>query len=75
MQLTKTYKSPTRMWLGPKLYIVVWKPDQLEIILNKALEKDELYKQTERVVGKGLFTASGMLCILEFIFVYLYINS
>ncbi|KAF2896973.1 hypothetical protein ILUMI_09202 [Ignelater luminosus] len=58
MKLTTTYKSPTRIWLGPKLYIAAWKPDQLEIILNQTLEKDELYKQTEIVVGKGLFTAS-----------------
>lgn len=61
MELLKKYKSPLRVWLGPRLFYGIAQPKHLEIILNSphALEKESLYRLTEPVVGKGLFTAAG----------------
>lgn len=63
-KLVSKYKSPVRLWVGQRLYSMVWKPEQLEVVLNKALNKDELYKQTEVVAGTGLFAAPGMLVFI-----------
>lgn len=54
------YKSPARFWLGPKLYVVIYKPRDIEAILTSpaALEKDDLYKFARPWLGEGLFTAS-----------------
>ncbi|GLV46747.1 Cytochrome P450 4c3 [Carabus blaptoides fortunei] len=60
MMIISTYSSPSRVWLGNRLFVFISKPQDLEIILNnsKSMEKENLYKFAEAVVGKGLFTAS-----------------
>ncbi|KAF5269922.1 hypothetical protein FQR65_LT05721 [Abscondita terminalis] len=54
------YESPFRFWLGSKLCYCVYNPSDLKIVMNNpnALQKDEVYKFMEGVVGTGLFTAS-----------------
>ncbi|KAF5292049.1 hypothetical protein FQR65_LT11315 [Abscondita terminalis] len=59
LKLTSHYKSPMRVWLGTKLFFAIYEPKDLETILNSpyALEKEELYKFAQPLVGTGLFTA------------------
>ncbi|KAF2885100.1 hypothetical protein ILUMI_21103 [Ignelater luminosus] len=59
MKIIDGYESPVRVWLGQKLFFVIWKPQQLETIMNSphALAKDEVYKHAEDIGGTGLFTA------------------
>lgn len=60
MKLASTY-STCRVWLGNRLFVAITEPQDLEIILNnsRSMEKENLYKYAEVVVGKGLFTAPG----------------
>lgn len=59
MVLFQKFKPPVRVWLGQKLFYVLFDPGDLEIIMNSphALEKDELYLFAKPIVGTGLFTA------------------
>lgn len=61
INLLNEYKSPLRVWLGQKLFYGIAQPKHLEIVLNSphALTKESLYRFTEPVVGKGIFTAPG----------------
>ncbi|XP_033224632.1 cytochrome P450 4C1-like [Belonocnema kinseyi] len=54
-----SYPSPLRVWLGDRLFIAVYDPEQLKTILlsPKAIEKDDLYKFARPWLGTGLFTA------------------
>lgn len=63
MKLTEFYEPPVSIWLGHKLFFTIWKPDQMEAIMNSphALEKDELNRYVEVVVSNGLLTASGKM--------------
>ncbi|RZC35055.1 cytochrome P450 4C1, partial [Asbolus verrucosus] len=54
--LMKKYKSPWKFWVGRSLYIVLTKPEDIEIVFNQALEKPRAYKLTEPVLKEGLFT-------------------
>lgn len=69
MQLTHDYESPVRVWMGPELLIGVWKPNQVETILNNthALNKAKAYGLIKMVVGDGLFTADGKILNLTII--------
>lgn len=42
----KTYISPVRFWLGPRLIIIVSEPEDLDEVLNSqnCLDKDDFYK-------------------------------
>lgn len=53
------YKSPTRFWIGPKLYIAVYKPRDVEAILTApaALEKADFFEFIRPWLGDGLLTA------------------
>ncbi|KAJ3628001.1 hypothetical protein MTP99_015332 [Tenebrio molitor] len=55
------YRSPTRVWIGPRLLVVVKDPHQLKIILqsSKIAKKSHFYKFFKPFLGRGLFTASG----------------
>lgn len=61
MRFTSDYKSPARVWIGPELIIGIWKPSQLEVILNSShtLGKAKMYDVAKMLVGNGLFTADG----------------
>ncbi|XP_054262081.1 cytochrome P450 4C1-like [Macrosteles quadrilineatus] len=57
--LTRKFESPFRIWIGPILFVVISKPDDLQIVLNssKTLAKDPLYRFFRNTVGTGLFSA------------------
>lgn len=57
--LIKKYKSPWKIWLGRQLYIVVSEPEDIEVVLNKALEKAENYNFLTSLLQEGLFTGPG----------------
>ncbi|XP_012269785.2 cytochrome P450 4C1-like [Athalia rosae] len=61
VNLCKSYDSPYRFWLGPKLYVVVTKPSDIEVILtsNKAAYKDDVYRYLVPFIGQGLISGSG----------------
>ncbi|XP_018359040.1 PREDICTED: cytochrome P450 4C1-like, partial [Trachymyrmex cornetzi] len=58
-KFTETYPSPFRIWIGPKLIIVIYEPDQIKTILQNrhCLNKSLLYKLLEPMFGMGLVTA------------------
>jgi len=51
--------SPSIVWLGPRLLYALRKPEDLEIVFNSpaALNKDNLYKFMQDVIGEGILTA------------------
>ncbi|KAJ3664760.1 hypothetical protein Zmor_000304 [Zophobas morio] len=59
---TDQYPSPVRLWVGPKLILVVKDPTQMQIILqsSKIATKAFVYEFLEPFLGKGLFTANGL---------------
>jgi cytochrome P450 family 4 len=57
--LIKKFKSPWKLWLGTGLYVVVTRPEDVEIVLNQALSKARNYKFTKPILEEGLFTAPG----------------
>ncbi|XP_048505977.1 cytochrome P450 4C1-like [Athalia rosae] len=61
VDLCKTYDSPTRFWLGPKLYVIITKPGDIEVILGsaKATHKDDVYRFMEPFIGQGQMSGSG----------------
>lgn len=63
VNLVKNYESPSRFWLGNRLFFAVYDPKNLEVVLNssKALGKAYLYDFLKTVVGDGLFTAKRKL--------------
>ncbi|XP_012281710.1 cytochrome P450 4C1 [Orussus abietinus] len=60
-KITRTYESPFRFWLGPRLFVVLTRPEDIEVVLNnpKAQYKDRTYRFLEPFIGKGLITESG----------------
>ncbi|KAF2879875.1 hypothetical protein ILUMI_26305 [Ignelater luminosus] len=57
-QLCSDYKSPVRVWIGSKVYVGIWKPSQLEVILNNphTLGKPDTYEPAKLLLGNGLLT-------------------
>lgn len=55
------YKSPTRVWLGPNLYLLLTTPDDVQTVLNapECLNRDKVYKFIEPLMGLGLVTLPG----------------
>ncbi|XP_044575509.1 cytochrome P450 4V2-like [Cotesia glomerata] len=51
--------SPIRFWLGNKLCVVLFDPDQMKAVFRspKTIEKDGLYKILHPFIGTGLLTA------------------
>lgn len=60
IDLTADIPTPSRLWLGPKLVIVIGKAEDMQKILNSpnCLEKTYVYKFLEKNVG--LFSAPGL---------------
>ncbi|XP_026482628.1 cytochrome P450 4C1-like [Ctenocephalides felis] len=50
-------EGPFRIWFGHQLYVIVCKPKDIQIVLNKALQKGDVYRFSEPWTGHGLFTA------------------
>ncbi|VVC43354.1 Cytochrome P450, E-class, group I,Cytochrome P450,Cytochrome P450, conserved site [Cinara cedri] len=56
----KNEYEPVKLWVGPFLFIGVYKPEDVQIVLNSssALEKGIIYHIFRYAFGEGLFTAS-----------------
>ncbi|EAT35039.1 AAEL012766-PA [Aedes aegypti] len=59
--ITKTYPSPCRAWLGPKLFVFIDNPEDMQVILNSpnCLEKADLYRFFR--CEKGLFSSPASI--------------
>ncbi|KAK5650901.1 hypothetical protein RI129_001930 [Pyrocoelia pectoralis] len=57
-----TYPSPMRLWLGPKLVVVVKTASHIEKVLTSpsAAYKDDIYKCLTVFNGDSLFTSNGV---------------
>ncbi|KAK3923209.1 Cytochrome P450 4C1 [Frankliniella fusca] len=58
---TRDYGEIFRIWLGNVPFVVVSKPEDLEILLSssKHIEKSELYALLNPWIGEGLLTSTG----------------
>ncbi|XP_050069636.1 probable cytochrome P450 313b1 [Anopheles maculipalpis] len=57
LDISQSYQSPCRIWLGPKLFVFIDNADDLQIVLNSAncLEKADVYRFFQ--CETGLFSA------------------
>ncbi|XP_044733637.1 cytochrome P450 4C1-like [Chrysoperla carnea] len=51
------FPSPFKLWLSYRFFTVIYNPNDIETVLNKALEKDPIYALTRPWTGTGLFAA------------------
>ncbi|XP_068914670.1 cytochrome P450 4C1-like [Tenebrio molitor] len=56
MRYIGRYKPTFKFWLGPKLFVVVTQPRDIEIVLNQCPEKPQHYKYFCDIFGNGLIT-------------------
>ncbi|XP_018347430.1 PREDICTED: cytochrome P450 4V2-like [Trachymyrmex septentrionalis] len=65
IKFTETYPSPFRIWIGPKLIITIYEPEQIKIVLQNrhCLNKSLIYKCLEPIFGMGLVTAPAPIWI------------
>ncbi|XP_062557032.1 uncharacterized protein LOC134221879 [Armigeres subalbatus] len=59
--ITKTYPSPCRAWLGPKMFVFIDNPEDMQVVLNSTncLEKADLYRFFR--CEKGLFSSPASI--------------
>ncbi|KAL6423973.1 hypothetical protein ACFW04_009718 [Cataglyphis niger] len=55
LKLMRNYSSPFQVWIGNKLFIGIYEPDQIKIVLQNrhCLNKSVLYKLIEPTLGKA----------------------
>ncbi|XP_029164213.1 cytochrome P450 4C1-like isoform X2 [Nylanderia fulva] len=55
LSFARDYSSPFQVWMGNKLFIGIYEPDQIKIILQSGncLNKGKLYKFIEPALGKA----------------------
>ncbi|KAI4473298.1 hypothetical protein M0804_015413 [Polistes exclamans] len=65
MKLNANYSSPLLLWIGPKLVVVLYDPENIEIISKSSngYEKSSFYKFINVFLGNGLFTSPGKLYV------------
>lgn len=58
--IARESKVPFVCWLGPKSFIVIDQPDDIQTVMNSSgcIEKSEIYKFFNR--GLGIFAAPGV---------------
>lgn len=57
-----SYPRPLmRYWLGPKLYVLIRKPEDMQTVLNapECLNRDDVYKYVTNLAGNGLVALPG----------------
>uniref|UniRef100_A0A182NMT9 Uncharacterized protein n=1 Tax=Anopheles dirus TaxID=7168 RepID=A0A182NMT9_9DIPT len=61
LDISKTYRSPCRVWLGPKLFVFIDNADDLQVVLNSqhCLEKADVYRFFQ--CETGLFSAPASI--------------
>lgn len=59
--LSNSFEKPMRFWLGPKLFVFVSAPDDMQAILNsqECLSRDDVYDYIKCFTGDGLVTLRG----------------
>uniref|UniRef100_A0AAT9UU53 Cytochrome P450 380H1 n=1 Tax=Maconellicoccus hirsutus TaxID=177089 RepID=A0AAT9UU53_MACHI len=57
IKLMKEYKSPFRVWLVNKPYVVISTPEDFQTVAFKTLEKDSSYRFVVDMLGDGIFTS------------------
>lgn len=59
--LNNSYEKPMRFWLGPKLFVLVSAPEDMQAILNsqECLSRDDVYDYIRCFTGDGLVTLRG----------------
>lgn len=59
--LNNSFEKPMRFWLGPKLFVFVSAPDDMQAILNsqECLSRDDVYDYIKCFTGDGLVTLRG----------------
>ncbi|XP_070518908.1 cytochrome P450 4g15-like [Cardiocondyla obscurior] len=62
-RLTENYSSPFQSWIGNKLFIVIYEPDDAKTILHSenCMDKSIIYKLFEPCLGSGLVTAPASI--------------
>ena len=58
INIVTRYASPVRIWVGPKLYLYIDRPEQIQVILNspQCLDKENVYKFLSILTEEGLLT-------------------
>lgn len=62
-ELAENYASPFRIWIGNKLFIVIYEPDHIKTILQSrhCLEKNIMLEFFKPLLGMGLITAPASI--------------
>ncbi|KAI4473461.1 hypothetical protein M0804_015334 [Polistes exclamans] len=62
IKLTTNYPSPQRLWVGPKLMIVLDDPEHMKILSTSSYgyEKNQIYEFFKCELGDGLFSAPAL---------------
>lgn len=71
-EISKKYPSPTRVWMGPNLYIFVHDAESAEQVLKgrTTLSKPKVYEAIRDALGgDGLFSSNGNVFSLSYSFV------
>ncbi|XP_039304511.1 cytochrome P450 4g15 isoform X2 [Solenopsis invicta] len=57
------YLSPFRIWIGPKLLIVIYEPSQIKTVLQShiCVDKSTMYNVVKPLFGSGMLTAPGTM--------------
>ncbi|CAG4942778.1 unnamed protein product [Parnassius apollo] len=50
-------KGAVKLWLGPKLYVVISNAEDAKTVLENCLDKDRVYRFLRPWLGRGLFIA------------------
>lgn len=61
LRLGKSYENVVRIWVGPKLVVVLTHPADVELILNSSvhIEKSDEYRFFKPWLGNGLLISGG----------------
>lgn len=61
--LSQGFPNPMRFWLGPKLFIFITQPDDMQVVFNaqECLSRDDVYDYIKCFTGDGLVTLPGKI--------------
>lgn len=61
--LTTNWPTPLRFWLGPKFFVLVTRPEDIQAVLTSqhCLNRDDVYEFTRTYAGDGLIALKSTL--------------
>lgn len=68
--LSNNFETPTRLWLGTKLFILLDNVEDIEIVLNapECINREDSYQYLKEGLGvDGIFTLEGNFNLLMFL--------